>query len=336
MRKDEFLTGTRQLIDLGVFDGRSSGLQTSMTLFCKALEEDDNQIQSERLSTTVTCGFWAAGQHEVADKPLLTLAEAWAFLYKGMGNLGNEIYKQSHRDRLEEVFKNNSDTYSKVFKALWRTVFADQDGPCLSSPFARLDSFLIDAIKKFAPLLAQDFRSGKGFFSRLPGDYLTALAPHLAPGLSDNEADAKLKSALEDAKSFYNNLQYFVYKKDDISPCPHKGTHVVLTTCQSFDQWFAELPKGAIRCDTTVSYQIHKISDERMAINKGLKTAGIQIQNHFGTWLACNNLIADKYPGEQLRANNLITFLDAFKKDLKQDKISQKVAEPESEICSIQ
>lgn len=179
-------------------------------------------------------------------------------------------------------------------------------------------------IKKFAPLLAQNNRTAgdQSFFGGLPQDFLHELAGYLEPQLSFHDAAKKLDDEVQKAHAHYDKIRMFSFKDNEIHFSSIDGTHVALTGYEPFNEWFTKLP---LRTNQAMSqnYQMYKIDDNTISINRGPQTPGIQIKRRDAGFIVCNNVTADKNsphltPQEANleKSKNLISSLKALKKYL--------------------
>ncbi len=142
LSKDQFIETTRSLIAAGIFSGRSSRLEESLQMICDALAIG-KKIEGREISAQVSGGWMSAGQQNTPSG-IISAEEAWAFLFKEMGNLGNDIYKQELRRRLESHFSQQE--YPSEVKRLWSDVFSNQEGYKRNSPYAHLENFLSERL----------------------------------------------------------------------------------------------------------------------------------------------------------------------------------------------
>lgn len=138
LSKTQFIETTRSLLAAGIFSGRASNLEMSLETICNALATGE-KIDGTEISAQVSGGWMAAGQQNTASG-IISAEEAWAFLFKEMGNLGNDIYKQELRRRLESHFSQKE--YPSEVKRLWFDVFSNQEGHNKKSKYANLENFL--------------------------------------------------------------------------------------------------------------------------------------------------------------------------------------------------
>ncbi|MCE0721800.1 hypothetical protein [Legionella resiliens] len=140
LSRAEFIETTRSLISAGIFSGRSSRLEESLKTICEALETGQ-LIDGRQINAQVSGGWMASGQQKTASG-MIYAEEAWAFLFQEMGALGNSVYKEGIRGRLEEHFSKQK--YPVEVRRLWFDVFADQEGYKKSSTYANLEDFISD------------------------------------------------------------------------------------------------------------------------------------------------------------------------------------------------
>lgn len=83
----------------------------------------------------------AAGQQKTLSG-MISVDEAWAFLFQEMGALGNSVYKEEFRGRFEEHFSTKQ--YPVEVRRLWFDTFSDQEGYKKDSKYASLGNFIAD------------------------------------------------------------------------------------------------------------------------------------------------------------------------------------------------
>jgi hypothetical protein len=300
MKKAEFIETTRQLITAGCFSGRHDELGPSMKAFCNALEAGTNITQ--KLSTLCSNRV----QHEESESDNMTPEQAWDFLYKGIGNMP---YKGTHRRWVIEEFEKNPKKYSEKAKALWLTVFSDQEGPILPSQFADLDSILGNKeIKKFAPLLSQALRDKNHPFQKLHGaNFFSNLLPvHLQKGLPDKLA-GQMKTSLGSAISFFQKIRDLTLialfsEVSEISFEQVKGTYCTVKASEKLEQWLSSFPIKESVC--MIGHEIYRLDADNLVIAKGEKTPGIRFtKNKDGSYTVCNNIPADNLAAAEAKVD---------------------------------
>ena len=140
LSKEQFIESTRSLINAGIFSGRSSRLEESLRTICKALETGE-LIDGRQINAQVSGGWMASGQQNTASG-MISAEEAWAFLFKEMGELDNSLYKEMFRGRLEEHFRQQQ--YPEGVRRLWFDTFTDQEGYKKDSQFVNFANFISD------------------------------------------------------------------------------------------------------------------------------------------------------------------------------------------------
>ncbi|HHT0594768.1 TPA: hypothetical protein ACTXXA_003323 [Legionella anisa] len=134
----QFIETTRSLINAGIFSGRSSRLEESLKTICNALETG-NLIDGSQISAQVSGGWMGAGQQKTPSG-MISVNEAWAFLFQQMGELENSMYKEAIRGRLEQHFSTQK--YPIEVSRLWFETFSDQEGYKKDSKYSNVENFV--------------------------------------------------------------------------------------------------------------------------------------------------------------------------------------------------
>ncbi|KTD43095.1 hypothetical protein [Legionella parisiensis] len=138
LSQTEFIETTRSLINAGIFAGRSSRLEESLKTICDALETG-NLIDGSQISAQVSGGWMASGQQKTLSG-MISVDEAWTFLFQQMGELDNSQYKEAIRDRLEKHFSTQK--YPIEVRHLWFETFSDQEGYKKDSKYSNVENFV--------------------------------------------------------------------------------------------------------------------------------------------------------------------------------------------------
>ena len=251
-------------------------------------------------------------------------------------NLLIELFEKEYADSLttiqvdekfREIFNQQAHEFRVAYGFEWDNARKEglQSKPYLDFIAAlKKNEYLSKAeIKKTAQLIEQDARtSDTGFFSkikRIP-DFLAELGSYLDPNLNPIDASKKFQIEMQKARAFHISMQPFSFEVNKIAFSQNIGTHVNIIPSAIFENWFNELPSKQ-KISLMKQYEAFKFlgekNDPKISINKGQGTAGIQIINDGSSFLACNNIIADKSKVQSDRNEQLKTVLSDLNNILK-------------------